>query len=904
MTLNPGQQEALDAVLTGQNIFLTGPGGTGKSFLIQRIVEELTERKKKVAVTALTGCAALLLGKDAKTIHSWAGIGLGRDKAATIVAAMKKYRHKVQRRWLLTNTIIIDEVSMMTPEILELLDTVGKLVRRDERKPFGGLQIILVGDFFQLPPVVKADDTDKRAETAFVFESPLWQTLNLKVCRLTQVVRQDDPTFHKVLEEARIGKLSKESLQVLQSRQTSEWQTLKIKPTLLFSRRAEVEMINEQNFKALPGPIKRYEIKTLFDTTVAKGLTEQTKEVQFAVSKMDRDAPYKVELQLKLGAQVMLIYNLDQEAGLVNGSRGVVEGFDAETGLPLVLFKGHTKAIPVGVQSWESEELDGVKRSQIPLILAYAITIHKCVSEDTLLSIPNKGMVPIHTLSEKNQLQYTITTPKNIEVVGLSENKSIIEVYKGAIEDGLRLETLFGYELTGSYRHPVLIYNSVTHNFEWKKLPEISIGEYMVLKRNSKVEGSYYRIDNIIFTNGQYNKQITLPDYLDEDIGYLIGLLVGDGSINKKSYRFDFISADKDIMDRYIDILQQKFNITIKSKLLERKTPTWRCWFYSKQLVELFSIIGYTFGAAPKKQIPSRIFTSPLSVQKAVIQGLYDTDGGVSNSAINFTTTSYILGKQIQQILLNNGIPVSRHVLKDENIQKNHKKSYRLNISGASALKFVSDVGFRCERKKQAAENRFKKTDKLRRDNKSQSFEIPNGDILITKLRDEIRGNLKRINSAKITSEGNKILSSIIYKKQKLRCESLEIIVKSIVDISQYPTGKFIKYMYDNGVLIDTVKCIDKVSDIQMYDIGVSPLNTSGILPDGHDFIAGGFVNHNCQGSTLNAALIDIGPSTFEVGQAYVALSRVKSLDSLYVFDLDPLAFKAHPKVCRFYDSL
>jgi ATP-dependent DNA helicase PIF1 len=377
MTLNPGQQEALDAVLTGQNVFLTGPGGTGKSFLIHRIVEELQERKKKVAVTALTGCAALLLGKDAKTIHSWAGIGLGRDKAVVIVANMKKYRHKVQRRWLLMNTLIIDEISMMTPEILQLLDEVGRLVRRDDRKPFGGIQVILVGDFFQLPPVVKGDDTDKKGETSFVFESPLWQTLGLKVCRLTQVVRQDDPVFHKVLEEARVGKLSKESLQVLQSRQTTIWQDLKIKPTLLFSRRAEVEMINEQNFKALPGPIKRYEAKTLFDTTVAKGLTEQTKEVQFAVSKMDRDAPYKVELQLKIGAQVMLIYNLDQEAGLVNGSRGVVEGFDAETGLPLVLFKGHSKAIPVGVQSWESEELDGVKRSQIPLILAYAITIHK-----------------------------------------------------------------------------------------------------------------------------------------------------------------------------------------------------------------------------------------------------------------------------------------------------------------------------------------------------------------------------------------------------------------------------------------------------------------------------------------------------------------------------------------------
>lgn len=377
MTLNPDQQKALDAVLTGQNVFLTGPGGTGKSFLIERIVEELKERKKKTAVTALTGCAALLLGKDAKTIHSWAGIGLGRDKATVIVSNMKKYRHKVQRRWLLTNTLIIDEVSMMTPEILELLDEVGKLVRRDDRKPFGGLQVILVGDFFQLPPVVKSDEYDKRAETNFVFESPLWKTLDLTVCRLTQVVRQTDPAFHKVLEEARVGALSKESLKVLQSRQTSAWQDLKIKPTLLFSRRAEVEMINEQNFKALPGDIKRYDVKTIFDTTVAKGLTEQTKEVQFAIAKLDRDAPYKVELQLKVGAQVMLIYNLNQESGLVNGSRGVVEGFDPENGLPLVVFKDHSKAIPVSTQSWESEELDGVKRSQIPLVLAYAITIHK-----------------------------------------------------------------------------------------------------------------------------------------------------------------------------------------------------------------------------------------------------------------------------------------------------------------------------------------------------------------------------------------------------------------------------------------------------------------------------------------------------------------------------------------------
>ena len=373
-TLNKGQENALETVLTGSSIFLTGPGGTGKSFLIQRIVEELSLRKKKVAVTALTGCAALLLGKEAKTIHSWAGIGLGRDPPSKIASEIRKlpWKNKVLRRWLLTNTLIIDEISMMTPDLLDLLNLVGQLIRKDSRKPFGGIQLILVGDFFQLPPI-------SQNETKFVFESPSWTDLSLTICDLKEIVRQNDPIFQTVLSEARIGQLSKESFKILQNRQLDSWQDLQIKPTLLFSRRAEVEMINERNLKALQGSSNIFEVKTIFDTTVAKGLTEQSLDVQRAVAKLDRDAPYKPSLDLKLGAQVMLIYNLDQEAGLVNGSRGVITGFTTETvpSLPLVLFKGHSTAIPIGAQSWESEEIDGLKRSQIPLILAYAITIHK-----------------------------------------------------------------------------------------------------------------------------------------------------------------------------------------------------------------------------------------------------------------------------------------------------------------------------------------------------------------------------------------------------------------------------------------------------------------------------------------------------------------------------------------------
>lgn len=380
MTLNDGQAAALQTVLAGHNVFLTGPGGTGKSYLIQQIKHEFESRNKKIAVTALTGCAALLLGKEAKTIHSWAGIGLGKEPAKKIAADIRRlpWKNKTLRRWLLTHALIIDEVSMMTADMLSLLNNVAQQVRRS-LEPFGGIQLILVGDLCQLPPVIKRDDYDKEKEQELLFESMVWEEFGFKVCQLTEIVRQSDPVFQRILNEARFGKLSDKSLQILMDRQKVDWSGLKIKPTLLFSRRADVEMVNEQNMRALKSQPQRFEAKTVFDATLPKGLTEDSQEVQRAISKLERDAPYKPVLELKQGAQVMLVYNLDQESGLVNGSRGVVEGFTATVPpVPLVLFKDSAAPIPIPPCAWESEDIEGVKRLQIPLILAWAVTTHKC----------------------------------------------------------------------------------------------------------------------------------------------------------------------------------------------------------------------------------------------------------------------------------------------------------------------------------------------------------------------------------------------------------------------------------------------------------------------------------------------------------------------------------------------
>ncbi len=373
MTLNTDQRKALEAALQGKNFFLTGSGGTGKSFVLAKIREDLELSGKKVAVTALTGCAALLLGQKAKTLHSWAAIGLGRESANVHIANIRKSM-KALRRWLSTDVLIVDEVSMMTIELLEKLNKIAQEVRRSLR-PMGGLQVIFVGDFFQLPPVMKVET---KGEKEFVFESDEWKKIVPLTIELKEIMRQRDPIFHTILDEARRGNLSEESMKILKLRQGLDWQSLKIRPTLLFSRKAEVEHVNSSNLKALKGQRYTYEAETVLSPIAAtENLNLKSSQVLHAVERMDRDAPYVKELQLAEGAQVMLTYNLDFEAGLVNGSRGVVVGFSKEQiPLPLVQFKTGLP-ISIGRVKWESEDLEGVLRSQLPLRLAYAITIHK-----------------------------------------------------------------------------------------------------------------------------------------------------------------------------------------------------------------------------------------------------------------------------------------------------------------------------------------------------------------------------------------------------------------------------------------------------------------------------------------------------------------------------------------------
>ena len=381
MALNDEQQMAFDFLLTGQNVALLGPAGVGKSYLLSAINNDFPGMARRIAMArgedrrlprvqlcALTGCAALLLGHKAKTLHSWAGIGLGKGTVQELYLKIRKNR-KVMQHWILTDLLIIDEVSMLTAELLDKLNELGKKIR-GSKAPFGGLQVLLVGDFFQLPPVSRDEAVQ------FAFESKAWKEGISVTVELTQIQRQKDAGFQQILKEARMGSLSKESCDILVARQGLAWRKNKIKPTLLFPRRSEVDMINESNLRALKGKREIYKARLAYDGKMPAGFKEVDEGFQQALARFDTDAAYAVQLELVQDAQVMLIANVDPGAGLVNGSRGVLVGFCETTGLPIVEFLNGVRR-PMGSHSWPIEEYPFVSRTQIPLRLAWSITTHK-----------------------------------------------------------------------------------------------------------------------------------------------------------------------------------------------------------------------------------------------------------------------------------------------------------------------------------------------------------------------------------------------------------------------------------------------------------------------------------------------------------------------------------------------
>jgi ATP-dependent DNA helicase PIF1 len=380
-TFSEEQQIVFNKYIQKQNIFITGPGGTGKSFIIKFIQQDAYKKCIDLHVCALTGCAAVLLNCKAKTLHSWAGIGLG---SGTIENNIKKVqKHSLAKMmWKNTDILIVDEVSMMSQKLFEMLDAIGKKIRRNS-KPFGGIQLIFSGDFYQLPPVGNKDEPET---CRFCFESPLWfATFPYENhVQLTKIYRQSDELYQRILNQIREGIIKRSSNERLLENVGREVSLESIiRPTKLYPTRNKADYVNQEEMNKLV-----HEEEKLFNLKYHTDLPMTNKEkilrTQFTKDQIDLELKYLKSnlrcdetVKLKKGAQVMCIVNMELASGssLCNGSQGVIIDFQ-EQGLPVVKYNnGIQLTMPYNI--WPSENIPGVGVSQIPLILAWALTIHK-----------------------------------------------------------------------------------------------------------------------------------------------------------------------------------------------------------------------------------------------------------------------------------------------------------------------------------------------------------------------------------------------------------------------------------------------------------------------------------------------------------------------------------------------
>ncbi|MBI1975517.1 MAG: AAA family ATPase [Candidatus Vogelbacteria bacterium] len=349
------QERALSILKTGANAFLTGEPGAGKTYCVNEYIKHLARRGVITAVTASTGIAATHLG--GMTIHSWSGIGIRKRLTARDLDKISTTEHVV-RRVRRPSVLVIDEISMLSAETLTMIDSVCREIRKTAL-PFGGLQTIFVGDFFQLPPIGEADNG---RQPHFAYESLSWERARPIACYLSEQYRQDDAAFLGVLAAIRRGETEEECYAPLAERRTR----IDLVPDnipKLYTHNTDVDRVNNN----MLGKIARRAKIFSMNGSGAPALVEALKKGCLSPE----------TLELKEGAEVMCTKN-NQKEGFVNGTLGIVSGFAKGTGYPLIRTR-RGRVIEISPAEWTIEDGGTVKAriAQIPLRLAWAITVHK-----------------------------------------------------------------------------------------------------------------------------------------------------------------------------------------------------------------------------------------------------------------------------------------------------------------------------------------------------------------------------------------------------------------------------------------------------------------------------------------------------------------------------------------------
>jgi ATP-dependent DNA helicase PIF1 len=410
--LSDKQQIAFDIVSRGENIFITSAAGGGKSYFIKTVYKQFKE-SKNIAITSTTGTSAILI--NGVTLYSYLGIGLGNSDVSSLFLMIKK-RREILKRWRDLNILVIDEISMLSPVLFDKLENLARVIRRNEL-PFGGIQLILSGDFLQLPVVGESD--------SFCFEATSWNKCIKHIIYFDENFRQEDLVFNKCLNEIRMGNISTETAKILRSRVNAKLENeYGILPTKIYSLNRDVDKENDEELNNLVlknSDLDFYEYDLTYEV-----LSFDVKKVEETIKK-SCNVPFT--MQLCVGAQVMLLYNMDVENKLVNGSRGVVIGF--ENDLPKVRFM-NGMVLTIEYKIWSHEENGEIvlQWTQIPLKVAFAISMHKAQG----ITI-DYAEVDLSNIFENAQAYVALSRVRTLEGLSIKNfNKLCIRAHPKAIE--------------------------------------------------------------------------------------------------------------------------------------------------------------------------------------------------------------------------------------------------------------------------------------------------------------------------------------------------------------------------------------------------------------------------------------------------------------------------------------
>jgi len=840
------QYDAIQVLLRNKVVILTGGPGVGKTTVLRAFLDIVDGWGKLRILCSPTGIAAKRMefqtGRPAATIHK-------------TLALKKDYdlEHDIKTSPIRADYLIIDETSMVDLQLF------ASILASTDRET----QIIIVGDADQLASVGPGKVLPDLINSDVV-----------KCVRLKKIFRQAEGS--QIIHNAHA--INNGDIEGLNIPRISDFVDGEDDMAFMVKNKAEdvvdatqkviEKFLNERLGYSLEdiqvlSPMRKYDLGTVeinsrlqdFFNPIVHGTNDR-----FIESK-----PYR----FRLGDRVIQTEN-DYDKDVFNGDIGHIVYIDPPNRALGILFKNKDNASQDPMSTQQQSNVVHYDNKDIDqLELSYALTVHKCIVGESLI-FTEYGMREIKTMCNTRSDGSRL---KDIEEGVMTQNgiKTAVQSFTGDYEETLILRTHMDYEIEGSGKHRILVWDSESLETQYKIFSDIEEGDIAVIQRGQDIfSDRYVEID--YSPNGLPNRKnnSTYPIVVDERVAELMGYLVGDGSYREnKNHDLCLHSADDFIIERFRYLIKELFG----GNIVQNRSRTGKCktfYYIDKTARECLIAMGLDYASCRDKKIPWSILISPRSVQSSFFRALFDTDGSASGNTtrVVLSTSSEHIARQTQVMLLNMGI-ISRRIFVDKS------NSYRIEIYGQNTAIFQEFIGFGLEYKRLALSKIVDRSDSKK--GKTNTDHIPGAQRLISSLRDEIKEEMGK----KYSQSASKVLGLKVVKLmssiasgfiENVGYHHLKIIIESLTETNiSTPSYAKILEIYDNHYFYDEIEAKEP-SAAEVYDLSV---------PGEENYIANGFISHNSQGSEFPVVVLLCHKSFGIMLQRrlyYTALTRTQKL--------------------------